>query len=160
MSKLVSIKQAEILKELGFIEPTERFAHRVHDDEKFKLMPEKAGLYTYNGPRYRGLKKYFVLIPNVDQAIDWIRRKFDVVIYNSAEPFVKPLTKDIVYAYGVKYCNRRDGWNGRIIIDRGGEWCKDPNTAKRRALTKALNFIKKEKDAKRRRKSKNRQKRV
>jgi len=160
MSKLVSIKQAEILKELGFIESTRCAAHKEYDDGKFKLMHYREGLYMYNGPRYNNSMKHYVLIPNVDQAIDWIRRKFDVVIYNSAEPFVKPLTKDIVYAYGVKYCNRRDGWNGRVIIDRGGEWSKDSNTAKRRALTKALNFIKKEKDAKRRRKSENRQKRV
>ena len=156
MSKLVSIKQAEILKELGFTESTRCAAYKEYDDGKFKLMSYRKGLYMYNGPKYNGLMKYYVLVPSIDQAIDWIRRKFDVVVYNSAEPFVKPLTKDIVYAYGVKYCNRRDGWNGRIIIDRGGEWCKDPNTAKRRALTKALNFIKKEKDAKRRRKSKNR----
>ena len=156
MSKLVSIKQAEILKELGFKELVRRFAYKEVNEKKFKLMPDQEELYEYSGPRYSRITNRYLLIPTVDQAIDWIRCKFDVVIYNSAEPFVKPLTKDIVYAYGVKYCNRRDGWNGRIIIDRGGDWCKDPNAAKRRALTKALNFIKKEKDAKRRRKSKNR----
>lgn len=156
MSKLVSIKQAEILKELGFTELSPRFAYRRSDEDRFKLIPDQEKIYGYNRPRYSGVMKQYLLIPTIDQAIDWIRRKFDVIVYNSAEPFVKPLTKDIVYAYGVKYCNRRDGWNGRIIIDRGGEWCKDPNTAKRRALTKALNFIKKRKNAENRRKSKNR----
>lgn len=160
MSKLVSIKQAEILKELGFKELVQRCAHKEVNEEKFKLIPSQEALYAYNGHRYFGIMKQWLLVPTVDQAIDWIRCNFDVVIYNSAEPFIKPFTKDIIYAYGVKYCNRRDGWNGRIIIDRGGEWCKDPNTAKKRALTKALNFIKKEKDAKRRRKSENRRKRV
>ena len=160
MSKLVSIKQAEILKELGFKEPTQRFAYRRVNEEKFKLIPGQESVCTYSGPRHRGIIKRYLLVPTVDQAIDWVRRNFDVVIYNSAEPFVKPLTRDIVYAYGVKYCNKRDGWNGRIIIDRGGNWCKDPYIAKRRALTKALNFIKKKKDAESRRKSENRRKRV
>lgn len=160
MSKLVSIKQAEILKELGFKELVRRFAYREVNEEKFKLIPDQEALCTYNRPRYRGIMKQYLLIPTIDQAVDWVRRNFDVVIYNSAEPFVKPLTRDIVYAYGVKYCNKRDGWNGRIIIDRGGNWCKDPYIAKRRALTKALNFIKKKKDAKSRRKSENRRKRV
>lgn len=160
MSKLVSIKQAEILKELGFREPMQRFAYKRANEKKFKLIPGQESVCTYNGPRYRGIMKRYLLVPTVDQAVDWVRRNFDVVIYNSAEPFVKPFTRDIVYAYGVKYCNKRDGWNGRIIIDRGGEWCKDPNTAKRRALTKALNFIKKRKNAESRRKSENRRKRV
>lgn len=155
MSKLVSIKQAEILKELGFKELVQRCAYKEVNEEKFKLIPSQEAVYTYNGPRYRGTMKRYILVPTVDQAIDWIRRNFDVVIYNSAEPFIHPLISNIVYAYGVKYCGRRDGWYGRIIIDRGGKWCKDPNTAKRRALTKALNFIKKRKDAKSRRKSKN-----
>lgn len=160
MSKLVSTKQAEILKELGFTETTQRYAYKSINGNKFKLAENIGKNYRYNKPRFSGFLQLYLLVPTVDQAIDWIRRKFDVVIYNSAEPFVKPLTKDIVYAYSVKYCNKRDGWNGRVIIDRGGEWCKDPNTAKRRALTKALNFIKKERDAKRRRKSENRRKRV
>lgn len=160
MSKLVSIKQAEVLKELGFKELVRRFAYREVNEEKFKLVPDQHHICTYHRPRYLGIMKQYVLIPTVDQAVDWIRRNFDVVIYNSAEPFVKPLTKDIVYAYGVKYCNKRDGWNGRIIIDRGSKWYKDPNAAKRRALTKALNFIKKRKNAESRRKSENRAKRV
>jgi hypothetical protein len=160
MSKLVSIKQAEILKELGFTEITQRYAYKSINGNKFKLAENIGRNYRYNKPRFSGFLQLYLLVPTVDQAIDWIRRKFDVIIYNSAEPFVTPLSKDIVYAYGVKYCSKRDGWNGRIIIERSGDWCKDPNTAKRRALTKALNFIKKEKDAKRRRKSENRQKRV
>lgn len=84
----------------------------------------------------------YLSVPTVDEAIDWIRRKFNVVIYNSTEPVVR--NKKIRYGYAVKYCNKHWGWNQRVYISRG-EWSFDHYAAKRMAITKALKWIKKSK---------------
>lgn len=88
---------------------------------------------------------YYIPVPTVDQAIDWIREKYDVVIYNHVAPFVDPRDKQnrIVYIYGAKFCNRRDGWNGRIVISRRGYTSHNIYTAKRMAIAEAIRWIKK-----------------
>ena len=86
-----------------------------------------------------------VPVPTVDEAIDWIRRKYNVVIYNKIEPFVDPtdLThKTILFRYGIKRCDTTNlGWNGRLYI---GETRLDKNvySLKREAITIALKYIK------------------
>lgn len=52
----------------------------------------------------------------LDKLIASLRDSYDVIIYNAMEPFVDPQTHHILYRYKVKWCNKRDGWNGRIII--------------------------------------------
>jgi hypothetical protein len=47
MSKLVSIKQAEILKELGFTEITQRYAYKSINGNKFKLAENIGKNYRY-----------------------------------------------------------------------------------------------------------------
>ena len=89
----------------------------------------------------------FIPAPTVDEAIDWLRKKYNVVIYDHVPPFVDP--KDdkhrIVYTYDVKYCNRRDGWNGRVIISHAECCSYDIYAAKRMAIAKAIRWIKKNK---------------
>lgn len=80
----------------------------------------------------------------VDDAIDWLRRKYNIHVYTAMEPFIDPTTenKPVLYRFAVKYCNQRDGWNGRIYI---GETKLSPNvyTLKKQAITLALRWIKK-----------------
>ena len=80
----------------------------------------------------------------VDDAIDWLRSKYNIHVYTAMEPFVDPTDekRPVLYRFAVKYCNQRDGWNGRIYI---GETKLSPNvyTLKRQAITLALRWIKK-----------------
>lgn len=80
----------------------------------------------------------------VDDAIDWLRRKYNIHIYTAMEPFIDPTDekRPVLYRFAVKYCNQRDGWNGRIYI---GETKLSPNvyTLKKQAITLALRWIKK-----------------
>lgn len=78
----------------------------------------------------------------VDDAIDWLRKKFNVVIYNSIEPFVDPVSNKILYRMSVKQCNLRDGWNGRIYIGES-TLTKNIYSAKRQAIWLAIRWIKK-----------------
>ncbi len=80
---------------------------------------------------------------DVDSVIDWLRKKYKVVIYNSMEPFVDPKSNKILYRYSVKYCNLRDGWNGRQYI---GESTLTANiySAKKQAIWLAIRWIKKQ----------------
>jgi hypothetical protein len=86
----------------------------------------------------------FARFPTVDQAIDWLRRKFNVIIYNAIEPFVDPTVKKprILYRYSVKWCNLRDGWNGRKYIGES-KLIENPYVAKRQAIMIAIRYIKK-----------------
>ena len=76
----------------------------------------------------------------VDTAIDNIRRKYNVHIYNSAPPFVTPVTKKVVYAFLVKVCNTQLGWNGRKTLG-STKWYENVYQAKREALKIALDGI-------------------
>lgn len=76
----------------------------------------------------------------VDTAIDYIRRKYNVHIYNSAPPFVTPVTKKVVYAFSVKVCNTQLGWNGRKSLGCT-QWYPNVYQAKRAALKIALDWI-------------------
>lgn len=92
----------------------------------------------------------------VDEAIDWIRRKFNVMIFDATEPYVDPIEKKIKYAYRVKFCNKTWGWNQRERIGQT-KWSNDSYAAKRTAIWIAIRYInRKKKDAERRRQSANR----
>lgn len=77
----------------------------------------------------------------VDDVIDWLRRKHKIVIYDKIEPFVDPKTHVILYRMGVKKCNLRDGWNGRIYIGES-RLTKNIYAAKREAIWLAIRWIK------------------
>lgn len=76
----------------------------------------------------------------IDEAIDYIRQKYNVHIYNSAPPFVTPVTKKVVYAFSVKVCNTKLGWNGRKSLGCT-QWYPNVYQAKRAALKIALDWI-------------------
>lgn len=114
--QLVSKTVAEELHGLGFREKTLYEFRRHHMDIKWST---------------------------VDEAIDFIRRKYNVVIYNAMEPFVDPTSKKpvILFRYKIKWCNLRDGWNGRCYIG-STELTKHPSTGKKTALRIAIKWIK------------------
>lgn len=132
---LITKKQAQILKELGFKELS-----------TYYYLPD-VWRVRVNCDYPRKNKKYLkgCSLPTVDEVIDWIRRKYNVVIYNKIEPFVDPtdLThKTILFRYGIKRCDTTNlGWNGRLYI---GETRLDKNvySLKREAITIALKYIK------------------
>lgn len=137
-NRLVTVRQALLMAQLGFNEKTACTA------------PKKSGKSVWINP--------LLYVPTVDEAIDWIRRKFNIVIYDSFEPFVDPTDKNghITYGYSVKFCDTKFGWNGRIYIGRGRN-SYNVYAAKRNAIVIALKYIK---NAKRRRCRPNRAKKV
>lgn len=131
MNKYVTRVQAEKLKALGFNEPTNRYY------ENGKIAK---GISCAN---WNGL--FFILrisAPTVDEAIDWLRRKYNIHIYTCIEPFVDPNDSkgSVLYRYGVKWCDRRNGWNGRLVIGKTN-LSKNPYSLKRQAITFALRWI-------------------
>lgn len=140
-SNLVTIKQALSLRELGFNEPTVRYAFRFSDDCEYRIQ-QHAFLYNYNNKYPRMLS-----IPTVDEVIDWLRRKFHVIIYDATQPFVCPTSMKILYAYRIKFCNTRHGWNSREYLGCS-KWSTNSYGMKRQAIWIALRYIvKKKKDA-------------
>lgn len=93
-----------------------------------------------------GIKRKQLRYPSVDEAIDWLRRKYNIVIYNAIEPFVDPTAKKprILYRYSVKKCNLRDGWNGRKYIGES-KLVENIYSAKRQAIMIAIRYIKSQK---------------
>ena len=130
-ANLVTIKQAQELKALGFREKVSA-CMSVETDRIYPCIPRDHNRF-----------KSWVSIPTVDEAIDWLRRKYNVHIYTSIPPFVDP-TNDkhpILYRYAVKFCNKRDGWNGRVYV---GETNLSENvySLKRQAIWIAIRWIK------------------
>lgn len=134
---LVSKTIARSLKELGFRDEVASWAK---ENVIRTTYPENSNVKWCAALGYMSM-------PTVDEAIDWLRRKYNVVIYEAIEPFVEPRESEpnrILYRFDVKWCNIRDGWNGRIYI---GESRLLPNiyTAKREAIMIAIKWIKKNK---------------
>ncbi len=101
----------------------------------------KADRITYN--QYKSLLKlgFSGPIPSVDETIDWLRKKFNVVIYNSAAPFVDPATNSFIYyGFRVKFCNVGRGWNFRENIGET-KWSKNVYATKRMAITIAIKYV-------------------
>lgn len=120
---LITKTQALALKELGFKEIT---------------------LYYYYSVSLR--KK--VSVPTTDEAIDWLRRKYNLIIYNKIEPFVDPTDdshKTILFKYGVKLCDTQHlGWNGRVDIGTT-RLASNVYSLKREAINIAIKHIKSQK---------------
>lgn len=131
MNKHVTYNQARKLKALGFNEPTNRY----YEGRKIAK-----GINCANWNRL-----FFILrisAPTIDEAIDWLRRKYNIHIYTCIEPFVDPNDSkgSVLYRYGVKWCDRRNGWNGRLVIGKTN-LSKNPYSLKRQAITFALRWI-------------------
>lgn len=136
---LVTIKQAEMLKELGFNEPGSFFY-----DYEFKEI-NCCSLLNYNEIAHKHNWHRCIAMPSIDEAINWIRRKFNVQIYACIEPFVDPVEgpHDILHRYAVKWCNRNMGWNGRIYLGKS-RLTKNIYSAKRECITLALRYVQKQ----------------
>lgn len=137
---LVSRTIARSLKELGFRDEVASWA---------KGKSIGTGIPENNNTKYYSALGY-MSVPTVDEAIDWLRRKYNVVIYEYMEPFVDPRVDNpnrILYKYAVKWCNLRDGWNGRIYIG-DSHLLSNVYTAKRESIRIAINWIKKNKNEK------------
>lgn len=117
--RCVTDNQAKLLSQLGYRGP---------------IVVNTATIFRYRSQLIKHIAS--------DDAIDYLRKKFNVVIYNSIEPFVDPTSKKILYRYSVKYCNLRDGWNGRIYIGES-TLTKNIYSAKRQAIWLAIRWIKK-----------------
>ena len=135
---LITKKQALALKELGFAEPV---AYGIdYCGRTGKWMP-----INLNGSPYGGR---WTSLPTVDEAIDWLRRKYNIIIYNKIERFVDPTDdthKTVLFKYGVKRCDCNHlGWNGRIDLGTT-RLAKNVYSLKREAITIALKYIKSQK---------------
>jgi hypothetical protein len=82
-----------------------------------------------------------LLRPTVDEIIDYLRDNYQIVIYERVEPCVDPTTHRIMFSLGVKWCNLRDGWNGRVYIGQT-EMNPDIYESKRCAISLALDWLK------------------
>lgn len=135
---LVTTKQAQELKALGF-----------RDKVSTSMSVETGNIYHQGLPGNHNYFHFWVSIPTVDEAIDWLRRKYDICIYTSIPPFVDPTdnTHPILYRYTVKYCNKRDGWNGRVRIGET-DLSKNVYSLKRQAIWLAIRWIKQNKKPK------------
>ena len=88
--------------------------------------------------------RYGVPVPTVDEAIDWLRRRHNIIIYNKIEPFVDPADqthKTILFRFGVKRCDINHlGWNGRLYIGET-RFSKNIYSLKREAISIAIKYI-------------------
>lgn len=134
-ANLITLKQAQELKALGFREKTS-VCTSVKTSFIYPSMP-----HDHN--RFKSL----VSIPTVDEAIDWLRRKYNVHIYTPIAPFVDPTNEEhpVLYRYAIKFCNKRDGWNGRVYIGETN-LSKNVYAVKRQAIWLAIRWIKQNKN--------------
>ena len=134
-NSLVTKKQAQILKELGFKERVSGYIlfNRVCLDFPADHNHIRVGTTS---------------IPTVDEVIDWLRRKYDIIIYNKIPPFVDPIDhthKTILFRYGVKRCDTIVlGWNGRVDLG-STDMSTNVYALKREAINIALKYIKSQK---------------
>ena len=139
---LCSITISQNLKELGF----KVLTHYYYSNECKKLRHDEIvnTIKNWNNHFYGQLLN-LTSVPTVDQAIDWIREKYDVIVFNHVAPYVDPRDKKnrIAYIYNVKYCNRKSGWNGRVHISYGKCASYNIYAAKRMAIMEAIRWIKK-----------------
>ena len=134
---LITKKQAQALRELGFKEPVSGY---VWEDETIGI------LFGY--PEDSNHVHACLSVPTTDEVIDWLRRKYNIVIYNKIEPFVDPTDdshKTILFKFGVKRCDINHlGWNGRIDLGTT-RLTKNVYSLKREAIDIALKYIKSQK---------------
>lgn len=77
---------------------------------------------------------------DIDEVIDRLRKKYNVVIYHKSTPFIDSSGK-IIYNFAAKCCNPKFGWNGRTYIDTPSKWDSNIYEAKRRAIRAAARWI-------------------
>ena len=134
-NSLVTKRQSQALKELGFAEITSYY---------FWVN----GIILAGTPCNNNRTKNCVSVPTVDEAIDWLRRKYNIIIYNKVEPFVDPIDdthKTILFKYGIKLCDTHHlGWNGRTDLG-ATRLAKNVYSLKREAIDIALKYIKSQK---------------
>lgn len=85
-------------------------------------------------------KKLGICYVATDDVIEVIRKKYGIIIYNSAPPFVSPIKHKIVYSFSVKKCYELSGWNHREYIYRS-PWQTNINKAKCMAIKAAIRWI-------------------
>ena len=121
-SSAITVHQAKQVLELGFGE-------------------FKGNGYFYVEGKYPNRQYFFV--PTCDEVIDWLRIKYNIIIYNAVEPVVDPKdSHKILFRFAIKWCNKRDGWNGRVYIGTT-RFASNIYSLKREAITKALCWLKK-----------------
>lgn len=131
--QLVTRKQALMLEELDF-----------NDYVSNCIFIPGTRPYIYHRVNNHS-RHIYVTLPTVDEAIDWLRRKFDIVIYDAAAPFVDPTSnKGILYSYKVKACNPKWGWNMRESLGQT-KWSPNHYAMKRQAVAIALRWLIKKK---------------
>ena len=112
--------------------------------EKQMSLITKLGRFDGEMNYVRNRKTHLMYIScTVDTAIDWLRRKHNTVIYNSIPPFVDPTAKKkpcILYRFTAKYCNLRDGWNGRKTLGNSN-LTNNIYAAKRQAINIAIKWL-------------------
>lgn len=86
------------------------------------------------------LLKIGIFYSDIDNAIDALRIKYNVVIYNSAAPFVCENGR-IVYNFSVRKCNPQFGRYGGQPINASKIWNANIYEAKRRAIRAAARWI-------------------
>ena len=133
---LVTKTQALTLRELGFKEPVSGYMWTAESKTWFSC------------PDNNNHIRSCLSVPTTDEVIDWLRRKYNIVIYNKVEPFVDPIDdthKTILFKYGVKRCDINHlGWNGRIDLGTT-RLAKNVYSLKREAIGIALKYIKSQK---------------
>ena len=130
----VTIHQAELLRQLGFCEKCNAYGWDWGDNNKHVY--ENNTLCNNNTDIFSNMFS----VPTVDQVIDWLRKKYNIIVYHTHIPYVCPKTHKIVYTFTPKICNPDWGWNQRITLKRGIQ-SADIYAAKRSAITIALNWI-------------------
>lgn len=136
LKNLVTRRQALLLKELGYDEICANYMCRVSKEDDFDIIVRELKCDNFNS-------QWFTLsLPTVDEAIDWLRRTFRIVVADKTIPYVCPDKHKIMYGYTIKWCNLRDGWNGRVIIGNS-IWSYDCYAAKRDAISRALRWLNK-----------------
>lgn len=131
MNKLVTIKQAKTLKSIGFKELCANYAWFFYDEPKLCYGSALANWNHHENA---------ISVPDVDQVIDWLRRKYNIHVYNHAAPFVDPTHDNkVCYTLDVKKCNPHWGWNQREPLGKA----KSHNiyACKRMCITIALRWI-------------------
>ena len=137
---LVTKTQAQALKELGFNEPVAHYSTKSWEQKGITNI----AIRPNNNNRIPDCTS----VPTADEVIDWLRRKYDIIIYDRIEPFVDPedkTHKTILFEYSVKRCDTNHlGWNGRIYLGTT-RLTNDVYSLKLEAIDIALEYIKSQK---------------
>lgn len=77
----------------------------------------------------------------IDDIINYLIEKHNIVIYDKIEPYVDPCSKGkICYNFAIKRCSFRDGWNGRVYIGETGLY-NNRTEAIEKAISIAFQYI-------------------